>query len=336
MVLGVGTRWSDFTTASRTRLRRPGRAVRQPQRRARRRLQARRPAARGRRPRRARGAARRPRRLVGGSRARASAPATLARRVGRDGRARLHASGHGPLPAQSEVIGAVNRVSGPRDVVVCAAGSMPGDLHKLWRTRDPKGYHVEYGYSCMGYEIAGGLGRQDGRPRPRGLRAGRRRLVPDDGPGARDRRAGGRQARSSSSSRTTGSRRSARCRSRWAPSASAPRYRGAQPARRARWTATSCPSTSPPTPRASARDVRRARDDRRARGGAARRRAPPTARPSSRSRPTRSSARRAPRPGGTSPSPRSRACESTRAARETYEQNKRAQRIHLTHPSQRK
>ena len=66
--------------------------------------------------------------------------------------------GHGPLPAQSEVIGVVNRVSGPRDVVVCAAGSMPGDLHKLWRTRDPKGYHVEYGYSCMGYEIAGGLG----------------------------------------------------------------------------------------------------------------------------------------------------------------------------------
>jgi len=66
--------------------------------------------------------------------------------------------GHGPLPAQSEVIGVVNEVSGPRDVVVCAAGSMPGDLHKMWRTRDPKGYHVEYGYSCMGYEIAGGLG----------------------------------------------------------------------------------------------------------------------------------------------------------------------------------
>jgi 3D-(3,5/4)-trihydroxycyclohexane-1,2-dione acylhydrolase (decyclizing) len=66
--------------------------------------------------------------------------------------------GHGPLPAQSEIIGAVNEVSGPRDVVICAAGSMPGDLHKLWRTRDPKGYHVEYGYSCMGYEIAGGLG----------------------------------------------------------------------------------------------------------------------------------------------------------------------------------
>jgi len=71
---------------------------------------------------------------------------------------RLYSLGHAPLPAQSEVIGAVNELSGPRDVVVCAAGSMPGDLHKLWRTRDPKGYHVEYGYSTMGYEIAGGLG----------------------------------------------------------------------------------------------------------------------------------------------------------------------------------
>ncbi len=65
---------------------------------------------------------------------------------------------HMPLPAQSEIVGVVNAVSGPRDVVVCAAGSLPGDLHKLWRTRDPKGYHVEYGYSCMGYEIAGGVG----------------------------------------------------------------------------------------------------------------------------------------------------------------------------------
>ena len=63
-----------------------------------------------------------------------------------------------PLPAQSQVIGAVNELSDPRDVVLCAAGSMPGDLHKLWRTRDRKGYHVEYGFSCMGYEIAGGLG----------------------------------------------------------------------------------------------------------------------------------------------------------------------------------
>jgi 3D-(3,5/4)-trihydroxycyclohexane-1,2-dione acylhydrolase (decyclizing) len=71
---------------------------------------------------------------------------------------RLYHLDHGPLPAQSEVIGAVNELSGPKDVVVCAAGSMPGDLHKLWRTRDAKGYHVEYGYSTMGYEIAGGLG----------------------------------------------------------------------------------------------------------------------------------------------------------------------------------
>ncbi len=71
---------------------------------------------------------------------------------------RLYQLGHGPLPAQSEVIGAVNELSRPGDVVVCAAGSMPGDLHKLWRTRDAKGYHVEYGYSTMGYEIAGGLG----------------------------------------------------------------------------------------------------------------------------------------------------------------------------------
>lgn len=59
---------------------------------------------------------------------------------------------------QNQVIGLVNTLSDPRDVVVCAAGSMPGDLHKLWRTRDRKGYHVEYGFSCMGYEIAGGIG----------------------------------------------------------------------------------------------------------------------------------------------------------------------------------
>jgi 3D-(3,5/4)-trihydroxycyclohexane-1,2-dione acylhydrolase (decyclizing) len=71
---------------------------------------------------------------------------------------RLYALDHAPLPAQSEVLGAVNDAAGPADVVVCAAGAMPGDLHKLWRTRDPKSYHVEYGFSCMGYEIAGGLG----------------------------------------------------------------------------------------------------------------------------------------------------------------------------------
>ena len=66
--------------------------------------------------------------------------------------------GHGPLPAQTEILGALNEFMDDRDVVVQAAGSMPGDLQMLWRARDPKSYHVEYGYSCMGYEIAGGLG----------------------------------------------------------------------------------------------------------------------------------------------------------------------------------
>jgi 3D-(3,5/4)-trihydroxycyclohexane-1,2-dione acylhydrolase (decyclizing) len=63
-----------------------------------------------------------------------------------------------PKPAQSEVIGAMWEASGPRDMLVSAAGSHPGDLHKLWRTRTPNGYHLEYGYSTMGYEIPGALG----------------------------------------------------------------------------------------------------------------------------------------------------------------------------------
>ena len=71
---------------------------------------------------------------------------------------RAYHLGHQPLPAQTEVIGAVQDVIGPRDVIVQAAGSLPGDLQMLWRARDPKAYHVEYGYSCMGYEIAGALG----------------------------------------------------------------------------------------------------------------------------------------------------------------------------------
>ena len=66
--------------------------------------------------------------------------------------------GHGPLPAQTEVLGALNEGIDPRDVVVQAAGSMPGDLQMLWRARDRKQYHVEYAYSCMGYEVAGALG----------------------------------------------------------------------------------------------------------------------------------------------------------------------------------
>lgn len=71
---------------------------------------------------------------------------------------RIYGAKDKPPVSQGAVIGAINEFSGPRDVVVGAAGSLPGDLHKLWRARDPKGYHMEYGYSCMGYEIAGGLG----------------------------------------------------------------------------------------------------------------------------------------------------------------------------------
>lgn len=70
----------------------------------------------------------------------------------------IYAPRSGALMTQGEVIGIVNEFSAPDAVVVCAAGSLPGDLHKLWRTRTPGGYHLEYGYSCMGYEIAGGLG----------------------------------------------------------------------------------------------------------------------------------------------------------------------------------
>jgi len=71
---------------------------------------------------------------------------------------RLFHLGLEPRPAQSEVIGALWEASGPRDILVSAAGSHPGDLHKLWRTRTPNGYHMEYGYSCMGYEIPGAMG----------------------------------------------------------------------------------------------------------------------------------------------------------------------------------
>jgi 3D-(3,5/4)-trihydroxycyclohexane-1,2-dione acylhydrolase (decyclizing) len=155
LVIGVGTRWSDFTTASKTAFREPNvrfvnvnvadfdahKHAGLP--------------------------------LVGDARATLEWLRTAledwavenayreeAARLNREWDvevARLYAIEHDP-PAQSAVIGAVNDASRPQDVVVCAAGAMPGDLHKLWRTRDPKGYHVEYGYSCMGYEIAGGLG----------------------------------------------------------------------------------------------------------------------------------------------------------------------------------
>jgi 3D-(3,5/4)-trihydroxycyclohexane-1,2-dione acylhydrolase (decyclizing) len=158
LVLGVGTRWSDFTTASKSAFQDP--AVRfvnvnvaafdaakqgglQVVADARVALEALREALSGHR-----------------------AGPEWERRAGEEAATwaaeveRLTTAAHQPLPSQAEVIGAVNAAAGPRDVVVCAAGSMPGDLHKLWRARDPSGksYHVEYGYSCMGYEIPGGMG----------------------------------------------------------------------------------------------------------------------------------------------------------------------------------
>jgi len=78
--------------------------------------------------------------------------------------ARVTAAGNAALPSDAQVLGAVNRAAGSGDVVVSAAGGLPGELHKLWRTNRPGGYHLEYGYSCMGYEIAGGLGVKMARP----------------------------------------------------------------------------------------------------------------------------------------------------------------------------
>lgn len=72
--------------------------------------------------------------------------------------ARYTAAGNQTLPSDAQIIGAVQRCSRPSDVVLCAAGGLPGELHKLWQPGASGGYHMEYGYSCMGYEIAGGLG----------------------------------------------------------------------------------------------------------------------------------------------------------------------------------
>jgi len=68
------------------------------------------------------------------------------------------------VPTQSQVLGALDSVVGDEDVVINAAGSLPGDLHKLWRARSPRQYHLEYGYSCMGYEIPAGIGVQQAAP----------------------------------------------------------------------------------------------------------------------------------------------------------------------------
>lgn len=76
----------------------------------------------------------------------------------------LYSIRNSPLPSQGELIGAVNELSEPNAIMVCAAGSLPGDLHKLWRARSDKNYHLEYGYSTMGYEIAGGLGCKMAQP----------------------------------------------------------------------------------------------------------------------------------------------------------------------------
>ncbi|GAA4936666.1 3D-(3,5/4)-trihydroxycyclohexane-1,2-dione acylhydrolase (decyclizing) [Actinoplanes utahensis] len=154
VVLGVGTRYSDFTTASRSVFQRPdvrfvnlnvtG-------------FDAGKLSALA---------------LTGDARAGLSAllPALHGRRFSADYREQVAAwnrrvddayrgrGGSGDLPTQAEVIGVVNEACGARDVVVQAAGSLPGDLQRLWRARDPKQYHVEYGYSCMGFEIAGALG----------------------------------------------------------------------------------------------------------------------------------------------------------------------------------
>jgi 3D-(3,5/4)-trihydroxycyclohexane-1,2-dione acylhydrolase (decyclizing) len=72
--------------------------------------------------------------------------------------AQATAPSNAALPSDAQVLGAVNRAVDPQDLIVCAAGGLPGELHKLWRCREAGTYHVEYGYSCMGYEIAGGLG----------------------------------------------------------------------------------------------------------------------------------------------------------------------------------
>jgi 3D-(3,5/4)-trihydroxycyclohexane-1,2-dione acylhydrolase (decyclizing) len=156
LVLGIGTRWSDFTTASKTAFQDPGvRFVN---------LNVAAPDAAKHAGLGLIGDARAGLLALAGALRGHAAAAEWRERAARFNRewdaevARHHARGHGPLPSQGEVIGAVNDAAGPRDVVVCAAGSLPGDLHKLWRARDPKAYHLEYGYSCMGYEVAGGLG----------------------------------------------------------------------------------------------------------------------------------------------------------------------------------
>ncbi|MFC4031027.1 3D-(3,5/4)-trihydroxycyclohexane-1,2-dione acylhydrolase (decyclizing) [Streptomyces polygonati] len=150
VVLGVGTRWTDFTTASGTLFRFDARFVN---------LNT------------ASFDAHKMTGLALLGDARAGIEALAAELTGHQApaavfgqeewRARTDAvfgaEGDGP-PSQGEVIGALDAVLEDRDVLINAAGSLPGDLHKLWRARDPEQYHVEYGYSCMGYEIPAAIG----------------------------------------------------------------------------------------------------------------------------------------------------------------------------------
>ncbi len=156
LVIAIGTRLGDFTTASKTAFQNPGGAVCEYQRRRVRRVQARRSAADGGCSANAGGVGRGAV-IVACSESYQCQVARL--RAAWDQEVdRIFARRHGPPLSQGEVVGLLNATLEPRDIIVNAAGSLPGDLHKLWRTRDPKGYHMDYGYSCMGYEVAGGLG----------------------------------------------------------------------------------------------------------------------------------------------------------------------------------
>ena len=157
----------------------------------------------------------------------------------------------------------------PTDVIVCAAGSLPGDLHKLWRARDPKGYHLEYGYSCMGYEIAGGLGVKMAAPdRDVYVLVGdgsylmmAQEIVTAVQEGIDDHDRPARQPRLREHRRPVGVGRQRRLRHALPRTATR---------RRASSTATCCRSISPPTPRRSARASWRADDARRVPRGARR------------------------------------------------------------------
>ena len=162
LVIGVGTRYSDFTTASKTQFKNPGvRFVNinvTPFDAAKQSAEM----------------------IVADAREalRALTAALDGHRVGEDysreiaaereawfaATERCYHLGHGPLPAQTEVFGALNELMDPDDIVINAAGSMPGDLQALWQARTPIQYHVEYAFSCMGYEIPAGLGCKLARP----------------------------------------------------------------------------------------------------------------------------------------------------------------------------